>query len=186
MKTITISLMVSIILAAAVCGAQDKSSTLKPPRANLHIAAIQGNMKAVQQHIAAGSDLNVKEPDVGSTPLISAITFGKTEVAKALIEAGADLNIKNNDGSTALITAAFFCRVEVLKLLLENGADISLTNNRGSSALATVGAPYERIKPIYEYIEKALKPLGFRLDYKRIKRTRPIIVELLKESTFSE
>ena len=62
--------------------------------------------------------MNIKEPMGGSTPLISASLFGKTEIAKLLINAGANLDIQNNDGSTALITASFFCRLEIVKMLL--------------------------------------------------------------------
>lgn len=180
MKTRTAVFSIFILFAVAICGAKDKPINVKPPRTNLHIAAIQGNVKAVQQHIAAGSDLNAKEPEVGSTPLITAATFGKTAVALALIEAGADVNLKNNDGSTALITAAFFCRTEIVEALLRNGADKSLTNNAGSTALQSVSAPFEKVKSIYEYLEKALGPLGFQVDYKQLEMTRPVIAEMLQ------
>jgi ankyrin repeat protein len=84
------------------------------------MAALQGNIEAIRQHIEAGSDLNDKDV-YGSSPLIIAATFGKTEVARALIEAGADMNITNNDGATALHAAAFLCRTEIVKALLDNG-----------------------------------------------------------------
>jgi ankyrin repeat protein len=163
-----------------ICGAKDKSSKVKPPRANLHAAAIQGNLKAVEQHIAAGSDLNVKEPEVGSTPLITAALFGQTEVARALIKAGADLDVKNNDGSTALLTAAFVCRTEIVKLLLDHGADKTLANNTGATPLVTVSAPFENVKPIYEQLQKALAPLGLQLDYDYLEAIRPKIAEMLQ------
>jgi len=67
MKKIEKTLIIAILLTATVCGAQEKTAKVKPPRMNLHVAAIQGNLKAVQQHVAAGSDLNLKEPDAGST-----------------------------------------------------------------------------------------------------------------------
>ena len=54
----------------------------------------------------------------GSTPLIIAATFGKTEVARALIEAGADLGMRNNHGSTPLHVAAFLCRPEIVEAML--------------------------------------------------------------------
>ena len=81
-----------------------------PPKVDLHTAVITGNIEAIKQHIAAGSNLNEKEPIGGSSPLISACLFGKTDIAKVLIDAGADANFQNNDGSTPLHTAAFFCR----------------------------------------------------------------------------
>ena len=71
---------------------------------DIHTAAFMGDIKAIKQHIAASSDLNVKD-QYGSTPLTIAATFGKIEIAQALIEAGANLNIKNAEGSTPLHTA---------------------------------------------------------------------------------
>jgi ankyrin repeat protein len=98
-------------------------ATVKAPDVDLHTAVITDNMEAVKQHIAAGSDLNVRDPFGGSSPLISATVFGKTEMAKVLIDAGVDLNFQNTEGSTALHTAAFFCRPEIVQLLLEKNVD---------------------------------------------------------------
>ena len=179
MNILSRTIMLGLVLFAVCCSGQGKSS-VKPPRTDLHVAVIQGNLKAVKQHIAAGSNLNVKDPNAGSTPLISAATFGKTEVARVLIDAGVDLNMKNNDGSTALLTAAFFCRRDIVILLLGKGADKTLTNHDGATALSSVTAPYAHVKPIYAYIEKALSPLGFQLDYQRIENMRPEIAALLQ------
>ena len=83
------------------------------------MAVLSGNLEAVRQHIEAGTDINKKDAMSGATPLISAASFGKTDIAKALIDAGADLTPKNNDGSTALHVAAFFCRVEIVQMLID-------------------------------------------------------------------
>ncbi len=79
------------------------------PAVDIHTAVLKGDIKTIKQHIAAKANLNVKESFGGNTPLISAALFGKTEIAKLLMDAGAMLNIQNNEGSTALFTAAFFC-----------------------------------------------------------------------------
>jgi hypothetical protein len=175
MKTAkTIILMVSLLTIAG-CGKKENPT----PRMNLHLAALQGRVDAIQQHIKAGSDLNAKD-EYGSSPLIAAITFGQTEAAKVLIEAGADMKISNNEGSTPLHTAAFFCHTEIVDALLDNGADKNLRNNAGSTALEIVAVPFDDVKGIYDSIGKALKPLGLRLDYERIKMTRPKIAEMLR------
>ncbi len=183
-KTFTISMLTVTLFATAGCGKQEnsdmeKEQSVKPPGVNFHIAALQGNIDAVKQHIKAGSDLNKKD-EYGSNPLIIAATFGKTEVARALIEAGADMNVKNNEGANPLHIAAFFCRTEIVRALLDKGADKNLKNNAGKTALESVTAPFDKVKGIYDYIGKALKPMGLRLDYDRIKQTRPKIAEMLQ------
>jgi hypothetical protein len=185
-------LMAILFVVISACGSNQENSNsekeksqaaqepVKAPSMDIHSATLLGDLDVIKQHIAAGSDLNEKEPAVGSTPLISAAVFGKTEIARALIEAGADLNLKNNEGSTPLHSAAFLCRLEIVKLLLENGADRTLLNNYGSTALQSVQAPFAEVKFIYDQFSKDLGPLGFKLDYAHVEATRPVIAELLK------
>ncbi len=181
MKTVTTAVLVVTLLTFTGCEKQESSQTgPKPPSVGLIEAAASGTLDAIRQHIKAGSDLNEKEPSRGSSPLITATAFGQTEAARVLIEAGADVNFKNNEGSTALHTAAFFCRTEIVKALLENGVDKNARNNAGRIALESVSAPFDDVKGIYDHLGKAFKPLGLRLDYERIKRTRPRIAEMLK------
>ncbi|MBL7105838.1 MAG: acyltransferase family protein [Bacteroidales bacterium] len=159
--------------------ASTSQSVITPPKAGLHEAALQGNIEAIRQHIKAGSNLDEKDPSGGSSPLITATVFGKSEVALALIEAGADVNYKNNEGSTPLHTAAFFCRKEIVEALLTNGADKNIKNNAGSTALESVTIPFEAVKGIYDYFGKLLGPMGLELDYEQIKITRPRIAKML-------
>ena len=180
-------MLVVTLLIVVAYGQQEHSSTengqpSKPPGVSPHMAALQGDIDAIRQHIQAGSDLNEKDM-FGSTPLIVAVTFGKTEVARALIEAGADMNIRNNDGSTPLHIAAFFCRTEIVKALLDKGANKYLRNNFGSTALDIVATPFDDDKGIYDSLGQALGPLGLELDYEQIKMTRPRIAEMLRPRT---
>ena len=175
MKTVTTAIVIVSLLAAAGCVKQENPN----PRISLQAAAVQGNLEVIRQHIKAGSDLNEKDA-YGSTPLVVAITFDKTDVAGELIEAGADITITNNDGSTPLHIAAFLCRIEIVEALLDNGADKNIKNNRGATALETAEAPFEDVKPIYDAIGKGLAPLGLELDYDLIKMTRPKVAEMLR------
>lgn len=157
-----------------------KEKTVRPPAMDIHAATFMGDMNAINQHIAAGSDLNVQEPTMGSTPLISAAVFGKTEVARALIEAGADVNIQNNEGTTALHSAAFLCRTEIVEMLLAHGAEKDLQNIYGSTPLASVAGPFSEVKGIYDEFSKNLGPMGLKLDYEQIETTRPLIADMLR------
>lgn len=156
-----------------------KEEKVKAPSMDIHTAVLMGNLKAVQQHLSAGTDLNVKD-QYGSTPLIIAATFGRTEVADLLIKSNANLHTTSADESTPLHTAAFFCRTEIVRLLIDAGADKNLRNKYGSTPLESVLAPFNTVKPIYMQINKDLGPLGIKLDYDELEQTRPVIAELLK------
>lgn len=155
---------------------------LGAPEMSIHMAAIQGDIKVVQHHILAGTDVNMQEPANGSTPLISAALFGKTVVVRLLIEAGADVNFQNNDGSCALHTAAFFCYPDIVALLLESGANPEIKNNAGSTPLQSVQAPFEAVRGIYDYFGNTLGPLGLELNYDSLQIVRPIIVGILQQN----
>lgn len=158
-------------------------SSQAAPVVSIHAAALGGDAEVIHQHIQAGTDLNSKEPSGGSTPLIMASLFGKTEVVKILIEAGAQVNIQNNDGSTALHTAAFFCQTEIVEILLDSNADKNIRNNAGSTALESVLVPFEAVKGIYEYFGNTLGPLGLEIDYDYLQETRPEIAEMLQDKS---
>ncbi|HEY5824547.1 MAG TPA: ankyrin repeat domain-containing protein, partial [Cyclobacteriaceae bacterium] len=86
----------------------------------------------------------------------------------------------NNDGSTALHTAAFFCRPEIVKLLLDKGADKNIKNNFGATPYESVVAPFSEMKDAYDMMGKVLGPMGLKLDYAYIEKTRPEIAATLK------
>ena len=179
----------SILFIAIIgCGNQDESpessgvqnSDVKKPTMDLFAAAATGNVEEINLHIKAGSDLNVKEPSRGSSPLLTAVVFDKYKAVEALIKGGADINQQNNEASTPLLTAAVFCRLETVKLLLDNGADRTMKNNAGKTALDVVSVPFEKVRPVYDNLAKSMAPMGIRFDYEYIKETRPKIAELLK------
>ena len=156
------------------------NTEVQMPDVDIHTAVLYGNIDAVKQHISAGTNLNTKEPLVGSTPLISAITFDHTEIAKALINAGVDLEVQNNDGASALHVAAFFCRIELVQILVDANVDQSKTNIFGATALESISGPFADIKPVYEMMQAQLGPLGLNLDLKELEKNRPIVAEILK------
>jgi NAD(P)-dependent dehydrogenase (short-subunit alcohol dehydrogenase family) len=156
-------------------------STETPAGVGLQQAVVEGDLETVLRLIEAGADMNERDPMGGSSPLLTAATFGRTEVARALIEAGADVNQQNNEGSTALLTAALFCRTEIVEALLANGADRSIRNFAGSTPLDVVTVPFESIRGIYDYLGAILGPYGLELDYERLEMTRPKIAEMLRD-----
>lgn len=171
----------TLFIASCSSEAQNKAKAgIEPPTVDIHTAVVTNNRVALQQHLDAGTNINEKDPFGGSSPLISAALFDKPEMARILIDAGADINFQNNDGSTALHVAAFFCRPEIVNMLLEKKADKTIRNKYGATPYENVAGPYSDVKSVYEMMEKMLGPMGLKLDYAYIQKTRPEIAQTLK------
>ena len=74
----------------------------------------------------------------GTTFLIWASTRGYIMDVKSLLDNGADVNARNNNGQTALMGASWMDHTEIVQLLLENGADVNAKSNDGQTALMIV------------------------------------------------
>jgi ankyrin repeat protein len=88
---------------------------------SIHDAARDGNIKAVEQHLAAGTDVNVKGGFADGTPLHMAAARGHKETAELLIAEGADVNAKMEDRWTPLDEAIAVNRTETVDLLRKHG-----------------------------------------------------------------
>ena len=96
--------------------------------------AAQGDLKSAKILLAAGAHPNVQHPDNGQTALIIASTMHNTDVVEALLENGADPNIRDGNTFTALHGAVRDSEYGVdnanradaaktVKVLLAHGAD---------------------------------------------------------------
>ena len=82
----------------------------RPPPRDIWEATKQGDVEAVKQFIASGTDVDAKDNISlwmkdnirGRTPLYWAAWTGEMEIAELLIDAGADVNAKNDEGRTPL------------------------------------------------------------------------------------
>ena len=123
--------------------AQTEPSVAKVQDISIHRAASKGNIEAVKQHLATGTDVNAKD-NIGMTPLHEAVRYGRKEIAELLIAGGADLNAKDKHGKTPLHHAA---TKEIAELLIAEGADVNAKNDGGFTPLdaATQGKPTKTV-----------------------------------------
>jgi ankyrin repeat protein len=96
------------------------------------VAALGGHLVLVKKLHERGADINA----AGWTPLAYAATNGKTEVARYLLDIGANPNALSPNGTSALMMAVRGGHAETVDLLLAKGADVNLRNQNGATALA--------------------------------------------------
>ncbi|XP_077206190.1 fibronectin type 3 and ankyrin repeat domains protein 1 [Paroedura picta] len=102
----------------------------------MHWAADGGHYDVIQWMIEDGCTVDDKDSGLEWTPLMRLCAMsGKRDVADLLIEAGADVNMKDKDGKTPLMVAALNNHEDLVQLLLEKGADSSVKNEYGKGAL---------------------------------------------------
>ena len=129
MKHLLLTTIAAVVLVGCGESQSPEPSTAKAPDISIHDAAEEGNIEAVKQHLAAGTDVNAQALDLredrrifnGNSPLFFAST---KEVAEMLIANGAKINITYN-GFTPLHWAADRGHEEVAALLIEKGLNFN-------------------------------------------------------------
>jgi serine/threonine protein kinase/ankyrin repeat protein len=108
-------------------------------RSALHRASAEPKPEAVRQLLEHHAKPNQRAKD-GSTPLIQAVTFGRTLVAQILVNHGTDVNLADSSETTPLMIAAETSPnikdpAHFIKLLLDHGAKRDLKDSQGRTAL---------------------------------------------------
>ncbi len=103
----------------------------------LSLAAFFGHAETVNTLLAAGAPVNAASQEAMKlTPLASALAVQRNDIARTLIEYGADVNAKAENDLTPLHTAAARGNLESARLLLEHGADINAMSKDGKPPIA--------------------------------------------------
>lgn len=89
----------------------------------LFSAIIKQNIDMVKILVAAGANMNEIKDDY--TPLMLALSHTQGEIAKFLIDAGANIAAKNSRNCTALYYAITNGQDDIAQLLISKGADLS-------------------------------------------------------------
>jgi len=86
-------------------------------------AASDGDIEAIEAHIAAETDLD-EQNETGYTPLHYGVMKTRPVVLALLLDAGADPDVVNNQAKTPLDLAISGSKDEIIDLLLEAGASV--------------------------------------------------------------
>jgi len=107
-----------------------------PVETPLHYAAFCG-LHTVVKVLAVDhpQDVHSRNVENNSTPLHRASQEGHVEVARVLIEHGADMTVQDERGSTPLHDASRTGHKELAQFLLEHGADVTAQDKDGSTPL---------------------------------------------------
>jgi len=105
----------------------------------LWCAAVSGKLAVVKVLLRHGADVN-SVSDSGSTPVRSAcyivrpgVTTSHMEIIRALVEAGADIQMPNHFGGTCLINSVQ--SPELVDYLIKHGADVNAEDVQHKTAL---------------------------------------------------
>ena len=94
MKSLLVSIVAAMLLVGCGEAQPPEPPIAKAPDISIRKAVEAGNIEAVKQHLAAGTDVNAKDK-YGRTTLHAAAVGGSKEVVELLIAKGADVDAKD-------------------------------------------------------------------------------------------
>lgn len=89
------------------------------------------HLSVVEFLLSEGADVNVVSADRGNTPLMDACSDNNEAIFDCLLEAGADINLKNKNSQTALILAVGSKSEIIAEKLINSGADVNIRDSLG-------------------------------------------------------
>ncbi|HEY8184728.1 MAG TPA: ankyrin repeat domain-containing protein [Pyrinomonadaceae bacterium] len=106
--------------------------------ANPFIRAAQEDNLETLTELIAGTDVNLRDKESGTTALEHAVKNANREMVQLLLSAGANVNAKNREGETVLMMLDDDATTDLVWDLINAKADVNLKSDSGSTALMQV------------------------------------------------
>ena len=140
MKTL---LLFFAVLSLAACGGSGGGFVVVEEFSDCPLckAAKDGDLERVEFLLDSGENPNAVSQSVNANPeatggivgdfaLRFAVFAGRTDIVKALLDGGADVNKPNKNGSTPLSSSTNHSSGEITMILLDAGANPNAANNK--------------------------------------------------------
>ena len=137
-------------------------STSEPPRSGIANPAM---VELLETH---GVDCGPDHAEGGWPPIVfqsRGDRGGSIDRVRALIEAGADVNVRNYKGQSALHCAAKAGFVEIVALLLEHGAQVDAEDGRGETPLGAALRSTVKNKARLLDVVRLVRNAGANIDH---------------------
>lgn len=162
--------MTPLMLACSVGTKEMVKILLSIPNIDINLSVATGRTS-----LAAACSQEVPELSTGCTPLAAACSQGALEIVELLLQAGAQVNNKDDNEATPLIRACMYKKdPRLVKILIDHGADVNSAMCSGETALHF--ACSEGVPEIVECLLKA----GASLHVRECNGVTPLSVAIRK------
>ncbi|MBA3954026.1 ankyrin repeat domain-containing protein [Candidatus Dependentiae bacterium] len=135
----------------------------------LHFASEVDDIVLVKLLLQAEYPVNIKDHAEKNTPLHIALKNGHQEIAKVLLDHGADITLANQYSELPIHYAAESGNAKVVKLSLDTGINVNVRDNSNKTPLH-----YASKKGQTEVVELLLSQSGIEVDNEGENKTRPL------------
>jgi hypothetical protein len=147
-----------LTLFLLILGTFVMSNVSAAKRYDLHEAVVKNDIAQVRRLLQKGADINqlgLRRHGYGSA-LHIAVREGHLDIAKLLIDRGAEIDVLDRKDFTPLHNSAWNGNLEMTKLLLDAGADIEASTYDGDTPLSL--AQNNDQPQVAEFIQAKLQP----------------------------
>jgi ankyrin repeat protein len=148
----------------------------------LMTAARTGNVAAVKALLARGADVDARENVAGQTALMWSVSERHPEVARLLIEEGANVHARSKGGFTPLLFAAREGDVESARLLIAAGTGVDQAAPDGATPVVLAAASGREAVAIFLLEHGAdanLSAAGYTALHAAVPKAEPDLVNAL-------